>query len=118
MAKIDSLSIEIGEALKTYTKEVEEEIARAADDVSKEAVSELKSTSPRKTGEYAKGWGRKKQKNGYTVYNRKKPELTHLLEKGHAKRGGGRVPGIKHIEPVEEWANKEFEKRVEKVIKG
>lgn len=61
------------------------------------AVSLLKERSRKRTGVYAKSWGADAVVTPYgitvVVHNRKKWQLTHLLEKGHAKRGGGRVSG-------------------------
>lgn len=37
------------------------------------------------------------------------PGLAHLLEKGHARVGGGSVPAYKHIEPAAEKAFDHFE---------
>ena len=77
------------------------------------------SGSPVRYGGYQKGWATKKtsEKSGQvsiTVYNRKKPGLTHLLEKGHAKRGGGRVSGKPHIAPAEEYAASELEASIKR----
>lgn len=56
------------------------------------------------SGKYASGWTYQteyaRMKSTATIYN-KKPGLPHLLENGHAKRGGGRVMGRVHIAPVE-----------------
>ena len=51
-----------------------------------------------------------------TIYNRKKPHLTHLLEYGHLKKGGTRVNGIPHIEPVQEKLNRDFAADCEEII--
>lgn len=112
----NDLANEIAKQLATYTKEVEEEVQKAVDDVTKAAVTELKATSPKDSGDYAKGWARKKVDGGYVIHN-KKYQLTHLLEHGHAKAGGGRVPGRAHIRPVEEQAIADFTERVEMVIR-
>lgn len=86
-----------------------------------QGAKELKSASGifGGTGAYAKGWKTKVETNRFgasaVIYN-EKPGLPHLLENGHAKRGGGRVPGRTHIAPVEEKLVKEFTKAVENAI--
>ena len=105
------ISLEIANRLAQYTEDVQEALEVSADEVTEEAVKTLKATSPKRTKKYAKSWIRKKTSNGYVIHN-KRYYLTHLLEKGHAKRGGGRVAGIKHIEPVELQTIEFFEQKV------
>lgn len=118
MSSIDSLAAEISKALQTYTSEVTEGLEKAKTNVSKDAVKQLKATSPKRNGDYARGWRVKKVGNAQVIYNATRGSLTHLLEKGHAKRGGGRVAAIPHIRPAEQAAIKEYIKQVEQVIKG
>lgn len=62
--KVDDLSKEIEKALVAYSDDISELVKEVADDVGKEAVQELKNTSPkkkRKGGRYAKGWKPKKK---------------------------------------------------------
>lgn len=115
---LDFLTSEITKALKEYTSDVTEGLEQAKIDTAKETAKELRGTSPVKTGSYAKGWSAKKVGTAQVVHNRTDYQLTHLLENGHANRDGGRTPGMPHIAPAEVKAIKEFEKRVEKVIKG
>ena len=43
--------------------------------------------------------------------------MTHLLEKGHANRDGGRTKAYPHIKPAEEEAVKEALKLIEEGVK-
>ena len=115
----DRLSDEIMDALEEYKEMTDEVVQTAVDTVSKETKKLVQAGSPVQTGGYQKGWAVKKTsaKAGQvsiTVYNRKKPGLTHLLEKGHAKRGGGRVAGQPHIAPAEQYAVSELENKIKR----
>lgn len=110
----DSLAIELGKLLDEYSREVRETAEKDIEAVAKETAERLKATSPKNTGKYAKGWAVKKNGKDIVVHNRTKPGLTHLLEKGHAKVSGGRVPGKAHIAPAEEWAAEELARRIER----
>lgn len=103
--KMSQLASAIEKELTRYGKETTETVRQTVEEVSEEAVSSLKATSPRKRGKYAKGWTAKATKDTTTgltktVHNRA-AGLTHLLENGHAKQNGGRVAGRPHIKPVE-----------------
>lgn len=117
MANSDITS-QIMQALRGYTDEVKEEVDKAAEEVSKQAADKLKSTSPKKTGKYAAGWTTKKVGDKWIVHNKKRYQLTHLLEKGHAKVNGGRVSAQVHIRPVEQEAIEEFVERIERAVRG
>lgn len=90
--------------------------------VAADAVKRLKSTSPKSKGggDYAKGWRKKINTfNGYTIYNAKKPGLTHLLENGHVTSKGTRTRKFVHIKPVEEeFSKKLYEKCKEDISRG
>lgn len=121
MLKIDvsGLADAVTDALEEYADAVMENAEEAAEEAAKDAVQELRGTSPKKTGKYAKSWAQKKTRDGKgrVVYSRA-PDYrkTHLLEKGHAKRGGGRVAAIPHIRPAEQNAIKEFEEKIRRKL--
>lgn len=116
--KIDSFGTEIAKMMEEYALDVAADMKAEAKEVAKDAVKELKQTSPEgqgsKKGHYKDGWASKVERENAVsidikVYNKKKPGLTHLLEKGHAKRGGGRVSGTPHIAKVEQQAIDSYE---------
>lgn len=128
MAKID-VSSQIEKILEGYVGDVKEATNEAQDVVAKECVQKLKNTSPKRAGggkHYANGWAVKRSRsltgiNAVVVYNKNKPQLTHLLEKGHVVRNGkgtyGRTSAIPHIAPVEEFAADKLPEEIERKLK-
>lgn len=125
MSKTSSVSVQMADILDTYSKEVKEATNDAISKTSKSSVQKLRNTSPKKSGQYARGWTVKREKgrNGIavvTVHNKTNYQLTHLLENGHIirnKKGEyGRTNGVKHIAPVEEWAASELPAEIEREL--
>lgn len=121
---IDKLAAEIAKGLADYSQEVVEKVNLSSEKVGKSAVKRLKETSPKRYGKYAKSWTVKTEPEVGQPHKRivhvKAPHyrLAHLLEYGHAKKGGGRVEGKPHIRPAEEMVIKEFVAEVEEAIKN
>ena len=116
---MQDIASEITKALTEYTSEVEEKLDEIKSDVADETVNMLKVNSPMgRRGKYAKGWRKKKDGTSYVIHNATNAGLTHLTEKGHAKRNGGRTKAQPHISTAEEMAIKKFENKIERVIKG
>ena len=116
---MQDISNEITKALTEYTSEVEAEMDIIKSDVADETVNMLKVNSPMgRRGKYAKGWRVKKDGTSYVIHNATNAGLTHLTEKGHAKRNGGRTKAQPHISTAEEMAIKKFENKIERVIRG
>lgn len=110
---------EIVKELTRYSNMVTEEVESSKDVVSKELVTTLKQNSPKETGDYAKSWRRTKKGNRYIIHvEAPNYRLTHLLEKGHAKTGGGRVAPRVHIKPAEQKAIDNYLELVERAIRG
>ena len=117
----NQLASEIMNALKEYKEVTDDVVKQAVNTVSEETKKMVQSASPTDSGGYKKGWTAKKMKDSASktevvVYNRSKPGLTHLLEKGHAKRGGGRVSGKPHIAPAEENGVQLLENLIEEAL--
>ena len=103
------------------------EYAELATDVMKDCVKKAGNTvkketqagAPVRTGKYKKSWTVKRQRETsntleVVVHSRNRYQLTHLLEKGHAKRGGGRVKAIPHIAPAEQKGIRELEEGIKR----
>ena len=121
---VNLLSKEITKALENYKDDIYAEVEEVANKVGKEAVNELKQTSPKGARkEYCKGWRLKKDKRGKNLYtikihNKTDYQLTHLLEFGHATKNGGRTKAQPHIRPVEKKYSEEFGKELKQKIGG
>lgn len=115
---LDTLADDIGKILEEYQDDVKQNLDQITKQIAQKGQQALKneSKSKFKGDRYWKGWkvdlqvGRLDTKA--TIYNASLPGLPHLLEKGHAKRNGGRVEGTVHIAPIEEKMVAEFEKQV------
>lgn len=119
---MSDFSVQLDKILSAYDQKVQEVTDQVFQDVAKETVQKLKSSSPRRSGKYAAGWSsRKTGEHGFTVYN-KVYQLTHLLENGHMirnKKGTyGRAPAHPHIAPAEEWANNEVQNEIKRRLEG
>ncbi|MDM5235468.1 HK97 gp10 family phage protein [Bacillus cereus] len=112
---MNDFASELARELQRYANVVEEELENEIDETGDIAVGKLKQNSPKKTGAYRKGWRKKKEDKGVVLHNTQ-GQLTHLLENGHAKVGGGRVPAQVHIRPVEEYINDELPRRIERAL--
>lgn len=112
----NGLEINLSKFMSEYKKEFAESVETAMTETAKETVALLKETSPKKTGDYAKGWTMKKNGKDIVVYNKTRPSLTHLLENGHPLRNGGRARAFKHIEPAEKFAQETFEKKLKEKL--
>ncbi|MEH7462771.1 HK97 gp10 family phage protein [Bacillus thuringiensis] len=117
MVRVKDLAREIANQVEQYTKDVEKNVHEAKEEVAKKAVTSLKQDSPKLSGKYRRGWRIKEVGDEVIIHNPKHYQLTHLLEHGHAKAKGGRVPAHPHIRPVEETAVREYMRKVERAIR-
>lgn len=127
--KISLDKIDLEDQLKAiilgYSMDLQLEVNEIVKEVAKEGAKKLRARSPKKSGNYSKGWTvhtSTKNERGIktttaTIHNKKKPTLTHLLEKGHLKRDGSKVQGQPHIEPTAKEVEEELLKKVEEAIR-
>ena len=121
--QIDELADAVNEQLTEYSKLSAEVVKTAVTKAGNSVKKDIGANAPRQTGKYAKSWRTKKTKETsteleVTVYSPTRYMLAHLLEHGHAKRNGGRVRAIPHIAPVEEAAEAELLRDIERGLKN
>ena len=125
MANTKSVEIQMQRILDEVSERVNGVLETASLSTADETAERLRSSSPKRTQDYANGWTvSKKRKGDYVVHNATDYQLTHLLENPHAivnKKGewGVTSPGhgqIVHIKPQENWGNREFQRKVEEGI--
>ncbi|MFN2937703.1 HK97 gp10 family phage protein [Lachnospiraceae bacterium YH-ros2226] len=114
--KPEQLSDAIMEGLEEYKNLSTDAMKEAVEKTAKNVKKEIQGKAPVRTGKYKKSWKVTKtdenaEKLVMTVHAGRY-QLTHLLEHGHAKRGGGRVAAIPHIAPAEADGVKELEDEI------
>ena len=127
--KVDDLAANCFRIISDFAGATDEVVAESVTETSKEVLQELHNANPPGGGEYGSWneynstWKSKKLRFGsglymVTVHNAENYRLTHLLEKGHAKRGGGRTRAFPHIAPAEEHAETILVDKVKSKIGG
>ncbi|HCU2976139.1 HK97 gp10 family phage protein [Clostridioides difficile] len=120
---VDNLAEEIMKGLTEYKNLATADMKTAVRKAGRSVKKDIQANAPKKTGAYSKSWTVKTTKETsesleLTVHSPKKYQLAHLLEKGHAKRGGGRTKAIPHIAPAEEKAAKDLEADIKRALGG
>lgn len=119
---VDNLSSAVRRQLEEYCSFTADEVKQIVGEVGESVKNEIMENAPVDTGAYRKSWRVTKESETATsmsvvVHSEKHYRLTHLLEKGHAKRGGGRVAAKVHIAPAEANAEKQLIEKVERSLK-
>lgn len=120
---LDTFSTELKKILDEYADEVTENVQEVTKKVARKGAQAVKNESLNtfkdvhlKKGRYGSGWTTTVETGRFSaqgiIYNKKYPGLPHLLEHGHAMRGGGRVLGKAHIAPVEKKIVEMYEKEI------
>lgn len=123
MTSIDDMTAEIMKGLTEYANLVDAEMKKAVRKTATTVKNEISANAPVKSGRYKKSWAAKKTKENshsleMTVHSKNRYQIAHLLEHGHAKRGGGRVAAIPHIAPAEANGEVLLTELIEKALKG
>lgn len=120
---IDQLAAAITDAVREYTEDVSEAIEDKVEQTAEEVRDAAERDAPKHTGKYAKGFKVTKQRlpGGRVrcvVWNKKHYRRVHLLEFGHAKRGGGRVKAYPHLRPAYDKHVRDLESGIGRIIRN
>ena len=120
--RIDQMAHVIMEGLQEYADLAADDLKKAVKKAGDEAKKDIQNNAPVKSGAYKKSWAVKTTKETsnameVVVHSRNRYQLAHLLEFGHAKRGGGRTRAFPHIAPAEQRAAELLEREVEAALK-
>lgn len=123
------LAATVEKLLAEYGEEVYDVMNDSVAEVTDQATDKLRAINhwaKQGSGEYSGSWTnedvvKKRIQVTKVVHNEEHYRLTHLLENGHVSRNGtgrtfGRVQAYPHIAPVNDWANEELPKLVERKI--
>ena len=119
---IDNLAKTIMEGLQEYADVASADVKTAVRKAGKSVKADIAANAPKRTGAYSKSWTVKTQKETansleVVVHSKNRYQLAHLLEHGHAKRGGGRVSARPQIAAAEEAGIRKLEEEIERSLK-
>ncbi|WP_294143874.1 HK97 gp10 family phage protein [uncultured Clostridium sp.] len=119
---VDALADTVMKYMDDYAKVSAEDMKKAVKNAGDTIKKDISATAPKDTGAYAKSWAVKKTKETshaleITVHSKNRYQIAHLLEHGHAKRGGGRVAAKPHIAAAEERGITQLQNEIERSLK-
>lgn len=127
--KVDNLAKAILTELENYKDVTDEACEKGVSETAKTALKALRSAHPEGSGDYGswdksynKGWKvmqtktDKRYHKKATIHNETDYQLTHLLEKGHATRDGGRTRKFEHIAPVADKCDDDLLRTIKKYL--
>lgn len=120
---VDRMADVIMEGLKEYADLASDTVKDAVRESAKTVKKEIQNGAPERTGAYKKSWTVKKTEESadsltMTVHSKNRYQIAHLLEHGHAKRGGGRVAARPHIAPAEEAGEQKLVEAIERGLRS
>lgn len=119
--RIEQLADTVMKGLEDYAKLAADDLKADVQKAGKTVKQQIENTAPKKTGKYAKSWAAKKTSETsdsiQVVVHSKRYQLTHLLEFGHAKRGGGRTRAFPHIAPAEQTGIEQLTRDIERDLR-
>ena len=120
---IDQLAAAVMKGLQEYSDLVGDDMKAAVRKTATQARKDVQAGAPVRTGKYKGSWATKTMKESsvkleMVVHSRNRYQIAHLLEFGHAKRGGGRVRAFPHIAPAEQKAAQGLEREIRRKLGG
>lgn len=120
---IDDMDSAIMTELEKYADLAADELKDAVKETAKSVRKDIQDSAPADTGKYKKSWSVKNvhedsESIDLVVHSRNRYQIAHLLEHGHAKRGGGRVAARPHIASAEQRGSEKLVEAIESKLKG
>ena len=120
---IDEMDNAIMEELEKYADLAADELKAAVKETAASVRKDIQTGAPVDTGKYKKSWSVKNVREDsesieLVVHSRNRYQIAHLLEHGHAKRGGGRVAAKPHIASAEQRGKEKLVQTIEQKLKG
>jgi hypothetical protein len=120
---IDEMDNAIMDELEKYADLAADELKAAVKETAASVRKDIQAGAPVNTGKYKKSWSVKNVREDsesieLVVHSRNRYQIAHLLEHGHAKRGGGRVAAKPHIASAEQRGNEKLVQTIEQKLKG
>ena len=120
---IDEMDSAIMEELEKYAELASDDLKAAVKETAASVRKDIQAGAPVDTGKYKKSWSVKNvhedsESIDLVVHSRNRYQIAHLLEHGHAKRGGGRVAARPHIAAAEQAGIQMYQDELKRRIEG